>query len=223
MQLSTLNLGIFLAYWVDYGFTQSYDASFAWRIPCILQCIFLFPMLVLLFLVPESPRWLASHSRADESLAVLKRLHTYHMPPNAITSLHTDIVHTCEYEASLGAGKWSDLLHNDSIRKSAPKISLIVSPLKPIPPRALLKLTCTLSRITTPLPHSLRHPILPTTRRHKRPNLLLQHPLLDLPRLLRPPLRPNVRLSPNLVFRRFIHPLVPNRPHRSSSIAIEHD
>jgi sugar porter (SP) family MFS transporter len=116
MQLSTLNLGIFLAYWIDYGFTQSYTASFAWRIPCILQCIFLLPMLILLLLVPESPRWLASHSHADESLSVLTRLHTYHMKPHEITTLHTSIVQTCAFEASLGAGKWSDLLHNDSIQ-----------------------------------------------------------------------------------------------------------
>jgi sugar porter (SP) family MFS transporter len=116
MQLSTLNLGIFLAYWIDYGFTQSYTASFAWRVPCILQCIFLLPMLVLLLLVPESPRWLASHSQPEESLNVLKRLHTYRMTPHQISALHADIIHTCEYEASLGAGKWSDLLHNDSIQ-----------------------------------------------------------------------------------------------------------
>jgi len=116
MQLSTLNFGIFLAYWIDYGFTQSYGASFAWRVPCILQCIFLVPMLLILFIVPESPRWLASHNREEESLSVLKSLHSYHMSSTQITNLHADIVHTCAYEASLGAGKWSDLLHNDSIQ-----------------------------------------------------------------------------------------------------------
>jgi sugar porter (SP) family MFS transporter len=116
MQLSTLNFGIFLAYWIDYGFTQTYGASFAWRVPCILQCIFLVPMLLILFIVPESPRWLASHNREEESLSVLKSLHSYHMSSTQITNLHADIVHTCAYEASLGAGKWSDLLHNDSIQ-----------------------------------------------------------------------------------------------------------
>lgn len=116
MQLSTLNLGIFLAYWIDYGFTQSYTASFAWRTPCILQCIFLVPMLLILLIVPESPRWLASHSREEESLAVLTRLHKHHSTPQQITTLHADIVRTCAYEASLGAGKWSDLFRNDAIQ-----------------------------------------------------------------------------------------------------------
>lgn len=116
MQLSTLNFGIFLAYWIDYGFTQSNTASFAWRVPCILQCIFLVPMLFILLIVPESPRWLASHDRPEDSLAVLQRLHKHHASSQHIENLHADILQTCAYEASLGAGKWSDLLHNDSIQ-----------------------------------------------------------------------------------------------------------
>ncbi|TVY28376.1 Sugar transporter STL1 [Lachnellula hyalina] len=116
MQLSTLNLGIFLAYWIDYGFTQSYSSSFAWRIPCILQCMFLFPMLALLPLVPESPRWLASHAEASSSLSVLQRLHSYHRTDDEVTSLHTNIIKTGEYERSLGTGSWRELLHNDEIQ-----------------------------------------------------------------------------------------------------------
>jgi len=116
MQLSTLNLGIFLAYWIDYGFTQSHTSSYAWRTPCILQCIFLIPMLLLLFLVPETPRWLATHAPPSASLEVLTRLHSHNRDPAEITSLHTTILRTASYEAALGAGKWSDLLRNDSIQ-----------------------------------------------------------------------------------------------------------
>jgi hypothetical protein len=116
MQLSTLNFGIFLAYWIDYGFTQSYTSSSAWRVPCILQCIFLVPMLFILFIVPESPRWLASHAPPNDSLHVLQRLHKHHSSTQHIENLHADILRTCEFEASLGAGKWSDLLRNDSIQ-----------------------------------------------------------------------------------------------------------
>lgn len=116
MQLSTLNFGIFLAYWVDYGFTQSYTASFSWRVPTILQCMFLVPMLGLLAIVPESPRWLAAHGKTNESLNVLARLHSDHMTEEQIKSLHIDIVRTCEFENSLGTGSWSDLSKNDAIQ-----------------------------------------------------------------------------------------------------------
>ncbi|QSZ32045.1 hypothetical protein DSL72_001614 [Monilinia vaccinii-corymbosi] len=116
MQITTLNFGIFLAYWIDYAFTQSFSASFAWRVPTILQCIFLLPMLALLAIVPESPRWLVAHEQPVEALAILYRLHSYNMAQDDIDSLHADIVRTCEYEASLGAGSWSDLFKNDAIQ-----------------------------------------------------------------------------------------------------------
>jgi sugar porter (SP) family MFS transporter len=115
MQLSTLNLGIFLAYWIDFGFTQSFTASFAWRIPVILQCVFLMPMIFLLFLVPETPRYLAIHSAPSESLAVLNRLHGETLSADSINALHVSILESARLEASIGSGSWGDLLHNDEI------------------------------------------------------------------------------------------------------------
>jgi MFS family permease len=71
-QLSTLNFGIFLVYWIDYAFV-SHTSSYAWRVPTILQCIILVVILVLLTMIPETPRWLASHDRPDECLKVLRK------------------------------------------------------------------------------------------------------------------------------------------------------
>lgn len=115
MQLSTLNFGILLAYWIDYAFS-SHLSSYAWRVPVILQCIFLLPMIPILLVVPETPRWLASHDRGDESLRVLQRLHRTHMSGEAIRLLHADIMNTVALEKSIGAGKWKDLIKNDSIQ-----------------------------------------------------------------------------------------------------------
>lgn len=115
MQLSTLNFGIFLSYWIDYGFS-SINASYAWRVPVILQVIFLIPMLFLITIVPETPRWLAAHGRAEESLSVLRRLHSRKMSDNAIKDLHTNIVNTISVEREMGTGSWSDLVRNDNIQ-----------------------------------------------------------------------------------------------------------
>lgn len=115
MQISTLNFGILIAYWIDYGFS-THTSSYAWRIPVILQCVFLVPMLLLIAIVPETPRWLASHDRGDESLAVLQRLHQKDMSDEAIRSLHSDIIQTVAVEKSIGTGTWSDLLKNDSLQ-----------------------------------------------------------------------------------------------------------
>lgn len=115
MQLSTLNFGIFLSYWIDYGFTYT-TGSVAWRIPIILQVIFLIPMFFLIAIVPETPRWLAAHGREAESLNVLQRLHKHRMSDDEIRGLHDTILHTVAAEKEIGAGSWSDLLRNDNIQ-----------------------------------------------------------------------------------------------------------
>ncbi|KAF4615561.1 hypothetical protein G7Y89_g15303 [Cudoniella acicularis] len=119
MLLTTLNLGIFLAYWIDYAFTQTYTSptsTISWRMPIILQCIFLLPMLLLLLIIPESPRWLAAHSHPQKSLEVLTRLYSSRKSSSEINALHQQIVKTVEAETSFNTGSWRDLLHNDEIQ-----------------------------------------------------------------------------------------------------------
>jgi len=113
-QLSLLNLGIFIAYWVGYGFTPM-TGSKAWRIPVALQAIFIIPMLVLVFIVPESPRWLASHGRAEESLAVIARIQNKPATHHDVLTQHKEIQDAVELERSIGSGTWKDLLKEDRI------------------------------------------------------------------------------------------------------------
>ena len=112
VQLSTLNFGIFLVYWIDYAFS-SHKPSYAWRIPTILQCVFLIPMLLILMVVPETPRWLASHGREDESLTVLQRLHNRRMSEGSIRLLHENIVAVVAAEKAVDTGTWKDFLKSD--------------------------------------------------------------------------------------------------------------
>lgn len=114
-QLSTLNFGIFLVYWIDYAFS-SHTSSYAWRVPVILQCICIIPILFILTLIPETPRWLASHDRPDECLEILARIHSAPTDNIEVQRLHNTIIQTVAYEASIGAGSWKDLLKNDRIK-----------------------------------------------------------------------------------------------------------
>lgn len=115
MQLSTLNFGILLVYWIDYAFSAG-NTSYSWRVPVILQCAFLIPMLLILLVVDESPRWLASHDRHDQALDVLRRLNHGKMPDSDVLALHEDIIRTVAVEKAVGAGSWKDLLKNDKIQ-----------------------------------------------------------------------------------------------------------
>jgi sugar porter (SP) family MFS transporter len=117
-QLSTLNFGICVVYWIDYAFGRGPHAaaSFSWRVPVILQVVFLVPMLLIIAILPDTPRWLMAHGRADEALDVLRRLNRGKMSDEAVVRMAEDIRNVVAYESSVDSGKWSDLLKNDEIQ-----------------------------------------------------------------------------------------------------------
>lgn len=113
-QLSTLNFGIFLVYWIDYAFV-SHTSSYAWRVPTILQCTILIPILGILTIIPETPRWLASHDRPEECLKVLAQVADMPEDDYTVQRLHTTITQTVAYEQSRQAG-WKDIVRSDPIK-----------------------------------------------------------------------------------------------------------
>ncbi|SPO07556.1 uncharacterized protein DNG_10251 [Cephalotrichum gorgonifer] len=51
------------------------DNSWSWRIPSLLQCAPSVYQLLLIYLVPESPRWLVNRGRLDDARRILNRYH----------------------------------------------------------------------------------------------------------------------------------------------------
>ena len=67
-----LVLGSTFAYWLDYGVALHIPTSTKqWRVPVAIQLIPGGLMLIGLFFLKESPRWLAKHGRHDEAAAAL--------------------------------------------------------------------------------------------------------------------------------------------------------
>ena len=66
--------GFFLANWVGYG-SQYYNDTRQFRVPLGIQIIPAAILLLGMFFLPFSPRWLAKRGRVDEARQVLLRLH----------------------------------------------------------------------------------------------------------------------------------------------------
>ncbi|KAF3759962.1 hypothetical protein M406DRAFT_358660 [Cryphonectria parasitica EP155] len=72
LQMSWSIGGIIVAA-ATYGYNQRND-EWAWRVPLALQWIFPTPLLILIFLAPESPWWLMRRGRKQEALRSVERL-----------------------------------------------------------------------------------------------------------------------------------------------------
>ncbi|GAA6008784.1 uncharacterized protein JCM10292_004670 [Rhodotorula paludigena] len=73
----TLNIfGVVVAYWLEYGLSFVGDGStqVRWRFPIAFQLVPLLGLVIAIFFMPESPRWLLKAGHRDESLAILARL-----------------------------------------------------------------------------------------------------------------------------------------------------
>ncbi|KAJ9602601.1 hypothetical protein H2200_012794 [Cladophialophora chaetospira] len=72
LQMSWSIGGIIVAA-ATYGYNKR-DDEWAWRVPLALQWIFPTPLLILIFLAPESPWWLVRKGRKEEALRSIRRL-----------------------------------------------------------------------------------------------------------------------------------------------------
>lgn len=67
-------LGAIVASWCSYG-TRNLGSNWSWRVPTILQGFFPCVQFFLIYLVPESPRFLVSKGKSDEARAILLKHH----------------------------------------------------------------------------------------------------------------------------------------------------
>ncbi|KAI8139704.1 general substrate transporter, partial [Fennellomyces sp. T-0311] len=109
--------GIMIAFWIGYGCAYiNSDAS--WRVPLGIQ---LAPSVVLFFgcfLLPYSPRWLASKGRTDEALQTLAKLHANgDINDPYVRQEYDEIMEQVRYEQEHSLKTYRELFRSPSTRK----------------------------------------------------------------------------------------------------------
>ncbi|KIY48062.1 general substrate transporter [Fistulina hepatica ATCC 64428] len=73
IEASMIATGTVIAYWIDFGLSYV-DSSIAWRLPIALQMIFAILLILGIWHLPESPRYLLSMRQIDEGEHVVAAL-----------------------------------------------------------------------------------------------------------------------------------------------------
>ncbi|KAK5047279.1 hypothetical protein LTR84_006801 [Exophiala bonariae] len=96
------------------------DHAYQWRLQYVILTAFAVLLVVTMYFIPESPRWLMDNGRADEAWAVLRKLHRSKSDPEARLARleYIQIKAQIEEEKSLPSGYWH-ILSNASTRKRA--------------------------------------------------------------------------------------------------------
>ncbi|KAK7732558.1 hypothetical protein SLS53_008445 [Cytospora paraplurivora] len=110
-----VGVGIEIAYWLDYGMSFV-GGEIAWRLPIACQLIFAFVVIIMVFGLPESPRYLYAHGKDAEALSVL--CNVYDRPPEdpKIVKEQEEILEALKVEREHGEYRWSQLFKRDEVQ-----------------------------------------------------------------------------------------------------------
>ncbi|KAI5815028.1 putative MFS sugar transporter [Pyronema omphalodes] len=117
LQQFMLGVGALCASWIGYGCYVGFSPSDSrqWRVPLGLQCIPAGILGLLIFLFPESPRWLIDNNKVSEGLQVLADLHAHGNTEDPWVRVEFEqIQESLIFEHDHAAKSWGELVKNKS-------------------------------------------------------------------------------------------------------------
>ncbi|KAL9625825.1 MAG: hypothetical protein Q9160_000145 [Pyrenula sp. 1 TL-2023] len=112
------SIGSIIVAAATYGYNKRTD-EWAWRVPLALQWLFPTPLLILIFLAPESPWWLARKGRKEQAYRSIKRLGATGQTEEQSRQTLATLERTVEIERQLGgAPTLLDLFKGTDLRRT---------------------------------------------------------------------------------------------------------
>lgn len=84
--------------------------------PIVCQIFFAVIVIIMVFGVPESPRWLYYHGKNEEALKVLCDVWDSAPDGDKVVMMQTEILETLELERKHGEYKWRQILKRDEVQ-----------------------------------------------------------------------------------------------------------
>jgi sugar porter (SP) family MFS transporter len=98
-----VTLGIAGSLWIDLGFSFDEANSVAWRVPLVLQSALSIFVMIFIFFMPESPRWLLGKGREQEAREILSVLRDADVDGETVQEEILNIDKSLELMHSVGA------------------------------------------------------------------------------------------------------------------------
>ena len=116
--------GSFIASWTTYG-TLQIKSDWSWRLPSLLQAICTAFILMLVYWMPESPRWLMNRDRHEEALEIFAHYHGEGERDDEFVQLeYSEIKAAIALDKEMGQTSYADFFKTRGNRK---RIGLITA------------------------------------------------------------------------------------------------
>ncbi|KAL4893233.1 putative MFS sugar transporter [Aspergillus ambiguus] len=109
-----VGVGIVISYFFDFGMSFV-GGQIAWRLPIACQMIFAFVVILLVFGLPESPRYCYKEGRNEEALQILSDFYGRPKDDPQILAEQAEILEAIAVETKHGEYKWRNVLKRDEV------------------------------------------------------------------------------------------------------------
>lgn len=101
------------------------SSSWAWRIPTIVQCFIPAIVMSIIMFFPETPRWLLSHDRREEAVAIMAKYHGDGDTNSPIVQLQLQEI-TEDFSTTRDDNPWWDFRELINTRAARYRLSMVI-------------------------------------------------------------------------------------------------
>ncbi|EXK28463.1 hypothetical protein FOMG_14939 [Fusarium oxysporum f. sp. melonis 26406] len=119
--------GAIVAAWSTYG-TFRISSDWSWQIPSLLQALVSVFQLVMIYFVPESPRWLIANGGTEEPTKILSKYHSGTEEPTELVSVQVaEITGALEFERSMESASYLQFFRTNAVMTEAGHTEKVVA------------------------------------------------------------------------------------------------